>query len=329
MKKLVNVLLYSLLLAVVTAGMAGIRYFIVQEEERIELEAEKRLAAEREAAEDDSRNSSSQSENIRTVLVKKLPVYKNEKIVKIKTDSDTEILSYGDEILMLGESGQYAKIQTKTGTTGFVWSDCIGIPLDQDKQTDAQLKVVVIDVKAPEQEQEIQKEGPWQDAFAWSLKTAKKLEKKLEERGYTAVMVKRAEEDTVSPAKSAELANQIKADAVIHICIGSSEESTASGAAAFCCSGNSSNPAAKYYADSRKLGKYILRYYTKATGFENAGIMENDEYPGIKKSKRPMVLFRMGDLSNEKENRKMSKPKFQEKTARGIADGMDAYFSNK
>lgn len=338
MKKLVNVLLYSLLLVVVMAGMMGIRYFIVQEEERVELEAEKRLEAERNAAMEDMADSS-QSENIYMVLVKQLPVYKNKKIVKIKADSDADILSYGDKVTVLSESRSYAQIQTEAGTAGYVWGDCIGALSDKDKQANAQPggnvqkdekpEVVVIDVSKPEQRQETQEESSWQDAWVWSLETAKKTEKKLEEKGYTAVMVNGEEGDTVSTAKSTELANQIKADAVIHICIGSSGEPADSGAAVYCCTSGSSGPAAKYYTDSRKLAKHVLKYYTKATGFDNAGIMESDEYMGIQRSKRPMILFKIGNLSNEEENRKMSKSRFQSKMARGITDGIDAYFRKR
>lgn len=332
MKKLINVLLYSLLLVVVMAGMMGIRYFIVQEEERVELETEKRLEAERNAAMEDAADNGGQPENRYTVLVKQLPVYKNKKIVKIKADSGTEILSYGDKITVLRESGSYAQIQTETGTTGYVWSDCIGVPSDKDKQANAQPEVVVIDVKKPEQGQE---ESFWQDAWVWSLKTAEKTEQKLEENGYTAVVVNRAEKNAVSAAKSAELANQIKADAVIHIYIGSSEYSADSesqpdsGAAAYCCTSGSSDPAAKYYTDSRKLGKYVLKYYTKTTGFDSAGILESGGFPEIQRSKRPVILFQMGNLSNEEQNRKMSKARFQSKMARGITDGIDAYFRNQ
>lgn len=337
--------------------MMGIRYFIVQEEERVELEADKRMEAERNVAMEDAADNSGQPENLYTVLVQQLPVYKNKKIVKIKADSGTEILSYGDKITVLSESGSYARIRTETGTTGYVWGDCIGLLPGQDEQagaqpggekepgeheqTDIQSKVVVIDVKSPEQVQEMQEESSRQDAWVWSLKTAEKTEKKLEEGGCTAVMVNRAEGDAVSPAKSAELANQIKADAVIHIYIGSTEDLADSevlansesyldsGAAAYCCTGGSSNPAAEYYADSRKLAKYVLKYYTKVTGFDNAGISESDEYPGIQRSKRPMILFRMGSLSNEEENCKIGKAKFQSKMARGITDGIEAYFSKQ
>lgn len=344
MKKLINVLLYSLLLVVVMAGMMGIRYFIVQEEERVELETEKRLEAERNAAIKDAADSGGQPENRYTVLVKRLPVYKNKKIVKIKADSGTEILSYGDKITVLKESGSYAQIQTETGTTGYVWSDCIGVLPDKDKPANAQPEVVVIDVKKPEQGQDTQEESFWQDAWVWSLKTAEKTEQKLEENGYTAVVVNRAEKDAVSAAKSAELANQIKADAVIHIYIGSSEGladsegSTSSeapsasesqpdsGAAVYCCTSDSSDPAAKYYTDSRKLGKYVLKYYTKTTGFDSAGIFESGGFPEIQRSKRPVILFQMGNLSNEEQSSKMSKARFQSKMARGITDGIDAYF---
>lgn len=317
-------MLYGLLLAVVLAGMTGIMHFIVQEEERVEMEAEKRLALESGEMKDEPQESGgSQPENTRMVLVKELPVYKNKKIVKTDTQADTQILPYGSKVAVLEEDGLYVKIKTENGAVGYVWGDCIGSFPEEEKQTGVQPKVVVIHV---ETQSLSGLEISGQDA--WSLKIAVKLEKKLEARGYTAVMAQRPGEDSIRTAKATELANQIQADAVIHIGTGSSTDAAEGGAAIYCSTSDSAYPAVKNYKDSKKLAKKIIKHYTESTGFANAGVLESDAYPGIQRSKSPVVLLRLGYLTNEDESRRMGKPKFQAKMAGGIADGIDAYFGS-
>ena len=123
MKKIVYVLMYVLLLAVTVTGMLGIRHFIIEEESRVQQEAEKQLAAakaaEKKAAE---KARQEQIEKTSMVLVKTLPVYQEKKIVKIKAGSDTDMLSYGDKVVVLEEDELYAAIQTENGQTGYVWS---------------------------------------------------------------------------------------------------------------------------------------------------------------------------------------------------------------
>ncbi len=318
MKKIVHVLLYGLLLAVVLTGIMGITHFIRKEDQRVEQEAERLLAAKKAAAENEADNSKTmQSENIRTVLVKKLPVYKEKKIVKIKADNNVEMLSYGDEVTLLEDDSLYAKIETKSGQKGYVWGDCIGMQAES-AQTGQQFQAVVIDVEVLQEEQTTQE--------TISFNTARNLEKKLKERGYTVVMGKRAMEDTVSNAKIAELANQIQADVVVRICTEYNTDPEVCGAAAYCCPRDSSYPASAFADVSQKLGKKILKYYTKATGFTSAGVLESDAFAGIRRSKIPVIVLNMGYLSNDRENSKMSGQKFQAKMAKGIADGLDAYF---
>lgn len=311
MKKMVNALLYSLLLAVALAGMIGIRYFIVQEQERVELVEERRLAAEIEKEKEISAsNDEKPTENSGIVLVKKLPIYKQKKIVKAKTNADMQILSYGDEVTILQKDGLYTKIRTKNGETGYVWSDCMSEQSAQEVQADVRPKVVFLAVSAQElSDREL------------GLELAETLEKKLEQRGYLVVMASRKQEDALSDAKSTELANQIKADVVIHLGIGvdSSEDPTVDKAAVYCLAGDSQYPAAKYHTDSKKLGKKVLKYYTKAVGFDSAGVLESDEYSCIQQYKRPAILLKLGELADEGQ-------KLQAKMARGIADGVDAYF---
>lgn len=344
MKKVANGLLYVLLLAVAAVGLLGIGQFTVQEKERVELEAEeKRLAMEQKnkaEAEAENDNAGAQDEeNIRVVLVQQLPVHEKKKIVKVKADSGLELLSYADTVTILEEEGLYTKIQTKSGKTGYVWSDCIGFRPDVDIQTAEPQKVLVIDVglfeengQAGDSQQgakEVTQDKDQQGAERLCFEIADRLESCLKERGYVTVRTGRAGQAALSNAKRVELAEQIQADAVLQIQIDSREDPAGTKAAAYCMVSGSSQPSAAYAQQSRKLGKYILKYYTKTTGAGNGGVIESSDAAVLNRSKRPAVIVKMGDLSDEQLSRKMRRSKFQARMAEGMADGVDAYFDKK
>lgn len=346
MKKLINGLLYSILLAVAAAGTAGVAHFIVQEQGRVELEAQQRRLAEAERAKEEAervrQEEAQRNENLRAVVVKELPVYQKKNITKIKAGR-TQLLSYGDEVTVLQEDGLYTKIRTEQDDIGYVWSDCIGIRTDGQPPV-AEPKVVVLDVNLSAHKQD--DTGQAEEADALCLSLAAGLETVLEARGLETVLTARAGEGVSSSAKRAELANQIQADVMLQICLGSASgdaavhnqrtdgstdtaDDKAGSAAVYIAAPDSQHPAAKRSADSKKLGKKIIKYYTKQTGIKNGGITESDDTVSISQSKMPAVMLRLGDLSDSTQYRKMKKETFQAKMIQGIADGIEAYLGSE
>lgn len=334
MKKLINGLLYSLLVAVAAAGLAGVAHFTVQEKERETRweEAERRLALEEQEkaslAGSGDHAQGQDDADVRTVFVKKLPVYQKKKITKAASGMET--LSYGDQVTVLEEDGLYAKVRTGQDHVGYVWNDCIGAYTGGQHPASAP-KVLVLDVKLTEQ-----------DADMLCLKLAADLKKRLEGRGYQAVLAVRAGESVEKEERRARLANQIQADVLLQIGIGSGKEEQSSladdvggssepaenetihSAVAYCAAADS--PVAKYRSDSRKLGKKILNHYAKQTGISNGGVRDTSDGTGINQSKMPAVLLNLGETSDSDPYGKMKKAKFQAKMVKGIADGIEAYF---
>lgn len=399
MKKIVNLLLYCLLGIVVSAGALGMRHFMVQDKERIEQEAEvhRQEVLAREQAEQEARQQEEErkrKESRRVVLVQSLPLYQEKKIQKVKSGRNP-VCTYGETVTLLEEDGLYAKVQTSTGETGYVWGDCITPMPEGNVTTDKQPKVVVLDVE---------QSGKKEDQICFSV--AQNVEKRLEALGYQAVLACRDTQEAPSDAKRAELASQLGADVVVRIYTDSEDTQKETGItgsdhetdtdpatddptraddqeadptqtddtdqeanptqtddtdqeadptqtddadqdtdpaqaddtenplktkdiAIFCSSQDNPHPAAKYYTHSRKLAKYILKYYQAVTGFNSGEMVETSDLQVVNLSKRPMVMLCLGSLQNEQQAEQITKPKFQAKMAKGITDGVDAYFRKK
>lgn len=161
--------------------------------------------------------------------------------------------------------------------------------------------------------------------YRLNLKIAKRLQKILLARGYEVYMVRSTNNVNLSNKQRALRANRSGADIYIRIHADSSVSSSARGASMLYPS-KSNRYVKRLSAPSKRLSKCILKQYCKKTGFQSRGLIKRDDLTGTNWSKIPVTLIEMGFLSNRSEDRKMQKKKVQAKMAKGIADGIDAYF---
>lgn len=161
--------------------------------------------------------------------------------------------------------------------------------------------------------------------YQLTLDVAKKLQKELLDRGYEVYMVRTKNNVNISNKKRAVKANKSDSDVYIRIHADSAASSSAKGASALYPS--KSNPyVGKLSKKSLKLSKAVLNSYCDVTGIRNRGCIVRDDLTGTNWSEIPVTLIEMGFMSNSAEDKKMQKKAFQNKMAKGMADGIDAYF---
>lgn len=161
--------------------------------------------------------------------------------------------------------------------------------------------------------------------YKLTLAVAKKLQKELKARGYQVYMIRTKNNVNISNKKRAQLANKSGSDIYIRLHADSSTSRSVTGASGLYPS-KANKYVSKLSAKSKKLSSCLLKSYCKKTKIRNRGLVARDDLTGTNWSKIPVSLIEMGFLSNPSEDRKMQKSSFQTKMAKGIADGIDAYF---
>lgn len=163
--------------------------------------------------------------------------------------------------------------------------------------------------------------------YKTTLTIAKKLKKELTSRGYKVILTRTNHKKPLSCKERAMVANKAKADVLIRLHCNGSESSSAHGAMTICTTKNSPY-VPELYQKSYRLSQKVLDSYVKATGARKEYIWETDSMSGNNWSKVPTTLIEMGYMTNPAEDKKMQKTSYQKKMVEGLADGIDAYFTN-
>ena len=160
-----------------------------------------------------------------------------------------------------------------------------------------------------------------------NLAVSLKLRDELKSRGYEVLMIRESQDVDISNAKRAQMANNAGAAAFVRIHADSVDNASVKGATALCQT--ASNPYnGQLYAKSRRLSECIINEMTAETGGRSRGVRETDTMSGINWCMVPVTIVEMGFMSNPEEDTVMATEEYQWKIARGIADGLDAFFSD-
>ncbi len=166
------------------------------------------------------------------------------------------------------------------------------------------------------------------EEYELNLEVALKLQSALEARGYTVKMIRTSNDVDISNAARAELANSDKADAFIRIHANGSTDTNASGVMTVCQTKD--NPYnADIYDSCKRLSADVLSGMAAATGANSEGVWETDSMSGINWCKVPVTIVEIGYMTNSEEDQKLVTSDYQNLLAKGIADGIDAYFASE
>lgn len=153
------------------------------------------------------------------------------------------------------------------------------------------------------------------------LQTARLVKKYLDQLGYHVVMTRDADA-FISLSRRVEIATQASAAAFVSIHYNSSRNPTAQGIEVFFFDSKEEKARA---VSSKKLAEAVLPRLIRRTQAVTRGVKKGNFYV-IRETAMPAILIEGGFISNPQERALLKSREYQEKIARGIADGIDQYF---
>lgn len=152
------------------------------------------------------------------------------------------------------------------------------------------------------------------------------LKKELLNRGYQVIMIRETNDCPMSNAERAVYANNSGAEIFVRIHANGSANTAVSGS--MCYAPSYSNPylGSGVISSSNRLAATVLNGLCAAAGTLNKGVLQDDTMTGINWCTIPVTIVEMGFMSNPDEDRRMADPAYQARMAKGIANGIDAYF---
>ena len=154
------------------------------------------------------------------------------------------------------------------------------------------------------------------------------LRDELEARGYRVVLTRETNDVSLSNAERAAIANELQADAFVRVHANGVDDPAVRGIMTICMTAQ--NPYnSSLYPSSRTLAEALLRSLGEAVACEenHRTLWETDSMSGINYSLVPVCIVEMGYMSNPEEDRLLADSDYQQKIARGLADGLDAWFA--
>lgn len=160
-----------------------------------------------------------------------------------------------------------------------------------------------------------------------NLEVSLVLQKELTSRGYKVVMTREDNDKAISNKERAEFATSANADITIRIHANSDNSPSAAGALTMAPTSSNTYLDKDIIEKSNTLASCVIDSYCNATGLANKGVISADNLTGTNWSTIPVAVLEMGFMSNQKDDLYITDSANHETMARGIADGIDAYFN--
>ncbi|MBU5480447.1 serine hydrolase [Blautia sp. MSJ-19] len=159
-----------------------------------------------------------------------------------------------------------------------------------------------------------------------NLQVSLVLRKELESRGYKVIMTREDNDKAISNKERAELATEANADITVRIHANSDNSASAAGALTMAPTTSNQYLDQDLIEKSNTLASCIINSYCAATGLANKGVISADNMTGTNWSTVPVTILEMGFMSNQNDDLYITNSANHETMAKGIADGIDAYF---
>lgn len=160
-----------------------------------------------------------------------------------------------------------------------------------------------------------------------NLEVSLVLQKELTSRGYKVVMTREDNDKAISNKERAEFATEQNADITVRIHANSDNNASAAGALTMAPTSSNQYLDKDIIEKSNTLASYIIDSYCNATGLANKGVISSDNMTGTNWSTVPVAILEMGFMSNQNDDLYITNSANHETMAKGIADGIDAYFN--
>lgn len=180
---------------------------------------------------------------------------------------------------------------------------------------------VVIDAGHGGIDQGAKAKSPFCEEKKVCLQTARLMKKYLDQLGYHVVMT-RETDAFISLPRRVEIAQASGATIFVSIHYNSARNPTAHGIEVFFHEDKELKTRATL---SKKLADAILVPLIRRTSAQSRGVKKGNFYV-IRETSMPAVIVEGGFISNPSERTQLKLLEYQEKIARGVVDGIDAYF---
>jgi N-acetylmuramoyl-L-alanine amidase len=164
-----------------------------------------------------------------------------------------------------------------------------------------------------------------QPEYLVNLSLAINLKQQLEAAGATVIMTRSGDSFDGGNIERAGIANSAGSDLFIRIhCDGSTDQGTHGASTLY--------PALipgwtdDIYTASRQAAQAVQAGLVTATGALDNGIVERGDMTGFNWADVPAILVEVGYLTNPAEDSALATPEYQQEVARGLLEGIRAYF---
>ncbi|MBU3184206.1 N-acetylmuramoyl-L-alanine amidase [Clostridium estertheticum] len=249
---------------------------------------------------------------------KKLNKIANEKLLaKTKGVKEAEAVKDAKALLKINKDKEFLKKHKDLAKVIVIDPGHASITsLEQEKQAPGS---TIMKIKEPGGAQGINTKTP---EYVVNMAVAVRLKVLLIKKGYTVIMTKTENKQMLGNIARAQVGNDSKANLVIRIHADSNDNSSVSGASMLVPTDTENTD--PIYKVSKQYGQVVFRNLINNVGMNDRGVVERDDMTGFNWSKVPVILVEMGFLSNTSEERLLITEAYQDKLAKGLAEGIDA-----